>query len=68
MLRRGTGRVLKRMIIPRRGRIAVVELAGMAGIVTGIWMIWEPAAIITGGFGVWLWAQGLAANETEGHQ
>jgi hypothetical protein len=39
----------------------LVELSGMGAIVAGVWMIYEPAALVIAGIGAILWAQGNKA-------
>ena len=57
-----------------RGRIAVLlarirpnpatsaEIAGLASIAGGLWMVYEPAALVAAGIGAILWAQGHRAR------
>lgn len=46
----------------RRLRLSgLVELGGMGAIVAGVWMIYEPAALVIAGIGAILWAQGKQA-------
>ncbi len=40
----------------------VAELGGMAAIVAGTWMVYEPAAFVIAGIGSVLWAQGKRAS------
>lgn len=34
------------------------ELGGMAVFVAGVWMVWEPAAVMLAGIAAVLWSQG----------
>lgn len=38
--------------------VDVVQVGGLAAVVAGVWLIYEPAALIAGGLGVVLWGQG----------
>lgn len=39
-----------------------VEVVGLASITGGLWMVYEPAALIVAGAGAILWAQGHRAR------
>lgn len=47
---RWTGRHLRRE--------DVAQAAGLGAVVVGIWMVFPPAAVVAGGIGLVLWAQG----------
>jgi hypothetical protein len=50
------------ILVQVRKRITVsglIEVGGMGAIVAGVWMIFEPAAVIIAGSGAILWAQGV---------
>lgn len=36
----------------------VAQVAGLAAVGAGVWMIYEPAGVIVGGLGLVFWAQG----------
>lgn len=44
----------------KRAGPLLIELAGIMAITAGIWLIYPPAALIVGGAGAVLWAQGVA--------
>lgn len=50
---------------PRGSREDVAQVAGLATVVAGIWQIYEPAALIAGGLGLVLWAQGSGGGGGE---
>lgn len=49
-----------------RARILAVEIAGVAGIAIGTWMVYEPAAFIIGGVGAILWSMGAVQDGNPG--
>lgn len=50
----------------RRGRILTIELVGIASVVVGVWLVYEPAAFIIGGAGAVLWAIGAERDDHPG--
>ena len=57
-------------MIYRFHRQTMFELAGLGTMTAGVWMVYEPAAVILAGAGIILWAQGLnddhSANDDQG--
>ena len=54
-----------RIIQRRFPRQVLAELAGLAIMTAGVWMVFEPAAVILAGAGIILWAQGLPNDDNQ---
>lgn len=61
---RSFGRHLFRM--PRGIGTGVVQAVGFGGLAYGVWMIYEPAAVIGGSVGLLLWAWGGGEDAEDG--
>lgn len=44
----------------------VAQVVGLVAVAAGIWMIYEPAAVIASGLGLALWAQGRGGGGNDG--
>lgn len=54
---------LARLLSSRAALLA--EIAGLTSIAGGLWMVYEPAALIVAGLGCVLWAQGHRSRASD---
>ena len=65
MTKRGGVTIISRIgqALTRLRLSSAAEIGGLAAIVAGVWMVYEPAALIAAGLGTVLWAQGQRAGK-----